>query len=60
MRKNINNGIFGKFENVTFRFNFVMIYIVHKMLVLLTNNLNYPKDSIFKCFFKEHKKLLKN
>ena len=34
-------------------FNFVMIYIIHKMFVLLKNNLNYLKDSIFKCFFKE-------
>ena len=31
-------------------FNFVMIYIIHKMLVLIKNNLNYLKDSIFKCF----------
>ena len=28
--------------------NFVMIYIIHKMLVLLKNHLNYPQDSIFK------------
>ena len=32
-------------------FNFVMVYIIHEMLVLLKNNLNYLKDSIFKCFF---------
>ena len=32
--------------------NFVMIYILHKMLVLLKNYLNYPKDSIFKFFEK--------
>ena len=31
-------------------FNFVMIYIIRKMLVLIKNNLNYLKDSIFKCF----------
>ena len=29
-------------------FNFVMIYIFHKMLVLPKNHLNYHKDSIFK------------
>ena len=29
-------------------FNFVMVCIIHKMLVLLKNNLNYLKDSIFK------------
>ena len=36
--------------------NFVMVYIIHKMLVLLKNHLNYLKDSIFKCFFKEYKR----
>ena len=36
-----------------FSFNFVLIYIIHKMLVLIKNNLNYLKDSIFECFFKE-------
>ena len=38
-------------------FSFVMIYIIHKMLVLLKNNLNYLKDSIFGCFFKEYVRL---
>ena len=28
------------------------------MLVLLKNNLNYFKDSILECFFKEHNRLL--
>ena len=32
-------------------FNFAMIYIIHKILVLLKNHLNYFKDSIFECFF---------
>ena len=27
-------------------FSFVMIYIIHKMLVLLKNHLNYLKDNI--------------
>ena len=39
-------------------FNFVMIYIIHKMLVLIKNNLNYLKDSVFECFFKEYNRLL--
>ena len=39
-------------------FNFVMIYIIHKMLVLLKNHLNYLKSSIFECFFKEYNRLL--
>ena len=38
-------------------FNFVMIYIIHKILVLLKNHLNYLKDSIFECFFKEYNRL---
>ena len=39
-------------------FNFLMIYIIYKMLVLLKNQLNDLKDSIFECFFKEYNKLL--
>ena len=39
-------------------FNFVMIYIIHRILVLLKNNLNYLRESIFECFFKEYNKLL--
>ena len=38
--------------------DFAMIYIVHKNLVLLKNNLNYFKDSIFECFFREYNRLL--
>ena len=38
-------------------FNFVMIYIIHKMLVLLKNHLNYLKDSILECSFKECNRL---
>ena len=37
-------------------FIFVMIYIIHKILVLLKNHLNYFKD-IFKYFFKEYNRL---
>ena len=39
-------------------FNFVMIYIIHKMLILIRNNLNYLKDSVFECFFKAYNRLL--
>ena len=35
-------------------FNFAMIYIIHKILVLIKNNLNYLKDIIFECFFNEY------
>ena len=31
-------------------FNFVMTYIIHKILVLLKNHLDYLKDSISQCF----------
>ena len=36
-------------------FSFVMIYIIHKMLVLCKNNMSYIKDSNFQCFLKETK-----
>ena len=32
-------------------FTFAMIYIIHRMLLLLKNHLNLPKDNISKCFF---------
>ena len=38
-------------------FSLVMIYIIHKMLVLLKNYLNYLKDNIFECFLKKYNKL---
>ena len=31
--------------------NFVMIYIIHKMLVLLKTHLDYLKDITFECVF---------
>ena len=39
-------------------FNFGMIYIIHKMLVLLKNHLNYLKDNIFECFFNKYNRIL--
>ena len=39
-------------------FNFVMIDIYQKMLILIKINLNYLKDSISDFFFKEHARLL--
>ena len=41
-----------------FNFSFVMIYMIHKMLVLLKNYLNYLKDNIFECFLKKYNWLL--
>ena len=39
-------------------FNFVMIFIIHNILVLLKNHLNYLKDNIFECFFKKYNRLI--
>ena len=39
-------------------FNFVMIYITHKMLALLRNPQSYLKNSTFECFFKEYNRRL--
>ena len=39
-------------------FNSLMIYIIHKILVLCKNDLNYLKDSIFECFFRKYNRLL--
>ena len=47
-----------RFKNVTFEFSFAMVYIIHKMLVLPKNYLNYLKDSLFEWLFKEYNKLL--
>ena len=53
----VNNGFIGKFKNLTLNFNFVIIYIIHKMLVSLKNHLNYLKDIISECFFKKYNRL---
>ena len=34
------------------KFNFAIIQIIHKMLVLLKNHVNYLKDSILECFLR--------
>ena len=39
-------------------FNFLMIYIIHKILVPIKNHLNYLKDNVFECFFKKYDRLL--
>ena len=39
-------------------FNFVMICIIHEMLVLLKNDLNYLKDSSFEYLFEEYNRFL--
>ena len=39
-------------------FNFVMIQIIRKILVLFKNPMNYDKDNIFEWFFKKYNRLL--
>ena len=39
-------------------FNFVMIYIIHKTLVLIKNYMSYFKDNISEFLFKKYNRLL--
>ena len=39
-------------------FNFVMIYIIHKTLVLIKNHMSYFKDNISQFLFKKYNRLL--
>ena len=39
-------------------FNFVIIYMIHQMLVLLKNQLHFLKDNIFEYVFKKCSRLL--
>ena len=39
-------------------FIFVIIHIIHRILVLIKNHLNYLKDNTFEGFFKKHNRLL--
>ena len=41
-------------------FNFAMIHIINKILVLLKNHLSCLKDSIFEHFLKEYDRLFHN
>ena len=50
--------LFKDFKMSLLSFNFVIIYIIHKMLVLLKNSLNYLICSILKSSFKEYNKCL--
>ena len=33
-------------------FSFIMMKTIHKILVLIKNQLNYLKDNIFECFLR--------
>ena len=56
VRKIIKNGFIERFKNVTFKFQLcydLHIYIIHKILLLIKNSLNYLKYSIiFECFLR--------
>ena len=59
MKNVIKNHYKKKYEKIDLledlkilNFNFVITYIIYEMLVLFKNNLNYFKESIFKCFFR--------
>ena len=39
-------------------FSFVMIFIIHKTLVLIKNHLSYLKDNIFEYLFNKYNRLL--
>ena len=39
-------------------FNFAMIHIIHKILVLIKNHMYYLKDNIFEFVFKKYNRLL--
>ena len=45
-------------KKVLLNFSFIIIYAIHKILVLIKNHLNYFKDNIFKYFFKKYNKIL--
>ena len=54
--KKINKKIYKKMNLriSLLNFNFAMIYIIQKILVLIKNHMNYFKDNIFECFFKKY------
>ena len=45
-------GLLEGLKSSLLNFKFVVASIIHKMLALLNNHLNYFKNSIFEFFFK--------
>ena len=65
MKKNSSENCFKKLKkkadlkmSLLNNFNFVMIHIIHKILVLIQNHVNYLKDNIFEFFCKKYNRLL--
>ena len=56
--KNIKNRFVWTLKEPLLNFNFVIIHIIHKKLVLIKNSLNYLKDNIFECFLQKYNRLL--
>ena len=38
------------FRMLLLNFKFVMIHIIHKILILIKNHMNFLQDNTFKCF----------
>ena len=58
MKKNYEKNFKRIYKKMDLRvlllsFNFFMIYIIHKILVVIKNHLNYLKDIIFDFFLKK-------
>ena len=53
-KKNQKMNLLDDLKILLLNFNCVMISITNKMFVSLKNHLNYLKDSIFECFFREN------
>ena len=47
-----------KTSRLNFIFVMIYIYIIHIIMVVLKNHLNYLKDNIFECFLKEFNRIL--
>ena len=39
-------------------FSFFIIYIIHRILALIKNDVNHLKDNILECFFKKYNRHL--
>ena len=37
---------------ISLLFNFVMVYLIYKILLLIKNNMNYLKDNLFEFFLR--------
>ena len=46
------------FKKSLLNFSFIMIYTIYEILALIKNHLNYLKNNISECFFKEYNILL--